>query len=968
MKKLLALFLALSMVVFSGVTAFASGIDYGAWGGASGDEPGDSFFALNGANSSAKHAEGKEFEIVLDVTDITLEEGGIQALEFKLSYDPALITPVTKAGEEGNFDAVISGIENWEGFGRLDETAGEYYIAFGGKSENAGEYNAIDGNASVRFTFKFMSTAAAVGSELVFNVKGIRGVDLAGNECSPADFGIKVADGNPKPVQPTEKGTLPEGAIALTHLGYVHDNNLSVIDYVKDSMTVGEYTARYCKGVQKDMNWFYLAILDKDLVVTAVYDKLGRSKEEGVTLGEKDKVIIPADSYVLAVNAGNEKNPDWATTVGVPFKEAVKVGAIVELYNVNIDGVIDNWNHTRVVELEQAGFTLRSFADVQPEQKEDLPEGAIRLTHAGYAHTNNVGVIGYVAEDSTIGDFTKRYYGKSKDMNYFYVAILDENLKVTAVYTTTGRSDVEGVILGEKTDVAIPAGSYVIGINKGDIDDWKNGPAAAFLADVKVGSQITLCNINEQGLKDLWIRQTTVELTNAGFTVSNDIPVQPAEDEMVTLPDDAFDLTDIGHWYQPDTSFFGYVNEDTTIGEYTLRFDKSTRDLNYFYVAILDENLKVIAVYDKLGRNADENGNTPGIKTNVVIPAGGYILGVHAGNGANWKSEIADPFHSVIKVGSEITLYNVNLDGVRAQYDKAENVILKNAGFTVYNEPAIQPEPLEDLPEGAKKIDYVGYKHEGGLTVLLPAKEATTIGALVRLGDAAGIGAEDPDMNYWAVMIIDDEGKVIGIYNKLGKPDGVKTDIAVPAGGAVIGTHGKADAFEGVNIGDTVRVYNLTEECFNVTGHKAVTKAGYTVTPAPAAELTPKADAQLEVINGKIRLYIDNVTIEAFKAMFDNEFTVLDSEGNEITEGLVKTGMKINFGDGYDIIVVGDVDQNGVVNAVDYLYAKRAYLGTFTLSDAQKDAADLGNSAMGNLILLKRHIIGTQYIRELLVK
>lgn len=787
MKKLLALFLALSMVVFSGISAFASGIDYGTWGGAEGGEPASAFFTLSGTNSAAKHESGKEFEIVLDVTDITLQEGGIQALEFRLAYDPALVTPVTKAGEEGNFDAVISGIENWEGFGRLDETAGEYYIAFGG-NETAGK---IDSTVSARFTFKFTSTAAAVGSDLTFKVTDIRGVDLAGNECRPAGFEVKVADGNPKPVQPEQKEELPEGAFPLSYLGYKHDNNLSVIDYIKDSMTVGEYTARYA-GAAKDMNWFYLAILDKNLVVTAVYTATGRPD------GVKTDVVIPADSYVLAVNAGNEKNPDWATTVGVPFKEAVKVGAIVELYNVNIDGVIDNWNHTRVVELNQAGFTLRSFADVQPEEKEDLPEGAIKLTHAGYAHKNNVGVIGYVPEETTIGGFTANYFGAAKDMNYFYVAILDKNYKV-------------------------------------------------------------------------------------------------------------------------------------------------------------------IAIYDKIGR-------PDGIKTNVALAAGSYILGVHAGTAESWKNNVGNPFHKAVRVGSEITLYNVSLEGVRAQYDKAENAMLEQAGFTVYTEPVIQPDPLEVLPADAKKIDYVGYKHEAGLTVLLPAKEATTIGALVRLGDPAGIGSEAPDMNYWAVMIIDAEGKVIGIYNKLGRPDGVKTDVAVPAGGAAIGVFGNKNAFANVNIGDSVRVYNITEECFNVTGHKAVTKAGYTVTPAPAKELTPKADAKLEVIDGKVRLYVDNITLEAFKAMFDNEFTVLDSEGKEVTEGLVKTGMKIDFGEGFVITVLGDVDQNGIVNSTDYLYARRAYLGTLTLSDAQKDAADLGNDAMGNLILLKRHILGTQYIRELLTK
>ena len=630
----------------------------------------------------------------------------------------------------------------------------------------------------------------------------------------------------------------------------------------------------------------------------------------------------------------------------------ILIGTLIQNNKVSEDSTNTSSN---ILEVQQPEDSSKNTSVIvsQPEEKEELPEGAIKLTHAGYIHTNDVGVIGYVAEETTIGGFTANYFGTAKDMNYFYVAILDKNYKVIAIYDKTGRPD------GVKTDVVIPANSYVIGINKGTAADWINGRAAAFLAKVKVGSEITLCNINEQGLKDLWARKTTVELINAGFTVYTEIPVQPEQKE--ELPEGAFPLTVIGCWYQGDTSFFGYVKEDTTIGEWTLRFSGSTRDLNYYYVVLLDENLKVTAVYDKLGR-------PDGIKTNVALAAGSYILGVHAGTAESWKNNVGNPFPKAVRVGSEITLYNVSLEGVRAQYDKAENAMLEQAGFTVYTEPVIQPDPLEELPADAKKIDYVGYKHEGGLTVLLPAKEATTIGALVRLGDAAGIGSEDPDMNYWAVMIIDAEGKVIGIYNKLGRPDGVKTDVAIPAGGAAIGVFGNKDAFANVNIGDSVRVYNITEECFNVTGHKAVTKAGYTVTPAPAKELTPKADAKLEVIDGKVRLYVDNVTIEAFKAMFDNEFTVLDSEGKEVTEGLVKTGMKIDFGEGFDITVLGDVDQNGIVNSTDYLYARRAYLGTLTLSDAQKDAADLGNDAMGNLILLKRHILGTQYIRELLTK
>ena len=931
MKKLLALFLALSMVVFSGISAFASGIDYGTWGGAEGGEPASAFFTLSGTNSAAKHESGKEFEIVLDVTDITLQEGGIQALEFRLAYDPALVTPVTKAGEEGNFNAVISGIENWEGFGRLDETAGEYYIAFGG-NETAGK---IDSTVSARFTFKFTSTAAAVGSDLTFRVTDIRGVDLAGNECSPAGFEITVVDGNPKPLQPTPREELPADAKKIDYVGYKHEGGLTVLLAAKEATTIGALVrlgdAAGIGTEDPDMNYWAAMVVDAEGKVIGIYNKLGRPD------GVKTDVAVPAGGIVIGVHGKADAF------------EGVNIGDSVRVYNITEE----RFNVTGHTAVTEAGYVVYTEIPVQPEEKEELPEGAFPLTVIGCWYQADTSFFGYVKEDTTIGEWTLRFDKNTRDLNYYYVVLLDENLKVTAVYDKLGRPD------GIKTNVALAAGSYILGVHAGTAESWKNNVGNPFHKAVRVGSEITLYNVNLEGVRAQYDKAENAMLEKAGFTVYTEIPVQPEQKE--ELPEGAFPLTVIGCWYQGDTSFFGYVKEDTTIGEWTLRFSGGTRDLNYYYVVLLDENLKVTAVYDKLGR-------PDGIKTNVALAAGSYILGVHAGTAESWKNNVGNPFHKAVRVGSEITLYNVSLEGVRAQYDKAENAMLEQAGFTVYTEPVIQPDPLEELPADAKKIDYVGYKHEAGLTVLLPAKEATTIGALVRLGDAAGIGAEAPDMNYWAVMIIDAEGKVIGIYNKLGRPDGVKTDVAVPAGGAAIGVFGNKDAFANVNIGDSVRVYNITEECFNVTGHKAVTKAGYTVTPAPAKELTPKADAKLEVIDGKVRLYVDNVTIEAFKAMFDNEFTVLDSEGKEVAEGLVKTGMKIDFGEGFVITVLGDVDQNGIVNSTDDLYARRAYLGTLTLSDAQKDAADLGNDAMGNLILLKRHILGTQYIRELLTK
>ena len=64
--------------------------------------------------------------------------------------------------------------------------------------------------------------------------------------------------------------------------------------------------------------------------------------------------------------------------------------------------------------------------------------------------------------------------------------------------------------------------------------------------------------------------------------------------------------------------------------------------------------------------------------------------------------------------------------------------------------------------------------------------------------------------------------------------------------------------------------------------------------------------------------------------------------------------------------ITGDVDGNGRIDAVDYLYAKRAFLGTFDLSAAGKKAAAMNDGsaiALEDLIRLKRHSIGTEYIK-----
>lgn len=109
--------------------------------------------------------------------------------------------------------------------------------------------------------------------------------------------------------------------------------------------------------------------------------------------------------------------------------------------------------------------------------------------------------------------------------------------------------------------------------------------------------------------------------------------------------------------------------------------------------------------------------------------------------------------------------------------------------------------------------------------------------------------------------------------------------------------------------------------------------------------------------------------VSDFRAAFENTgLDIRDKIGGEFEDGaLITTDSVIRVGDReYRVSVKGDADGNGRIDAVDYLYAKRAYLGTYSLTAAGKRAAAMadGNKiGLTDLIRLKRHSIGTEYIK-----
>ncbi len=133
----------------------------------------------------------------------------------------------------------------------------------------------------------------------------------------------------------------------------------------------------------------------------------------------------------------------------------------------------------------------------------------------------------------------------------------------------------------------------------------------------------------------------------------------------------------------------------------------------------------------------------------------------------------------------------------------------------------IQPETLEELPEGAIALDYAGFVYDTFAEILYAA-ETTTV-----------IGLTEKDLNYFAVAVVDGETmKVTYFGNTLGRPDGVKSDVEIPAGSYVIIVHGNKTADFAAfapQVGATVEVYNvILENIGDLKEAAALENAGFT--------------------------------------------------------------------------------------------------------------------------------------------
>ena len=160
-------------------------------------------------------------------------------------------------------------------------------------------------------------------------------------------------------------------------------------------------------------------------------------------------------------------------------------------------------------------FVSAESDKVQPNARVNLPAGAVNLNVAGYEH-GNANCIWYAEKATTVGDFTAKFAGSAKDMNYFAVAICDEKGIITYYNDKLGRrASSSDPIVGEKTDVAIPAGSFIIGVNGNLTADFN-----AFKAAAKVGKQVTVYNVLVKNTANVAEKK---DLVGAGFTVTDPV-------------------------------------------------------------------------------------------------------------------------------------------------------------------------------------------------------------------------------------------------------------------------------------------------------------------------------------------------------------------------------------------------------------------------------------------------------------
>ena len=193
--------------------------------------------------------------------------------------------------------------------------------------------------------------------------------------------------------------------------------------------------------------------------------------------------------------------------------------------------------------------------------------------------------------------------------------------------------------------------------------------------------------------------------------------VSLAEEEYDELPEDATLLDYAG--YVHDAYFVILAGDFLTVAELTELGIGEQKDMNWFVVAVVDEHDCITEIHTTLGR-------PDGIKSDVVCPEGGYLIGL---NGAKEGYQVllsAQP-------GDYIDLYNIDVESFR---DQEGSIALTNAGFTIsrIGETPEESEGSEDESVAESSVetetsDDVNSNESAEEEESMPAEESETVSA-----------------------------------------------------------------------------------------------------------------------------------------------------------------------------------------------------------------------------------------------
>lgn len=136
------------------------------------------------------------------------------------------------------------------------------------------------------------------------------------------------------------------------------------------------------------------------------------------------------------------------------------------------------------------------------------------------------------------------------------------------------------------------------------------------------------------------------------------------------------------------------------------------------------------------------------------------------------------------------------------------------------------------------------------------------------------------------------------------------------------------------------------------------------------------SDLKFEIIDNKLTLSDKvlngvslNTTVKDLMSKFKGDVAILDRNGKQLSDkDVVATGCKLQVTENgktgvvASICIKGDVDGNGKLDSMDYVYIRRAFFGTYELKDVYLNAASVGGEAnldVMDYILVKRAYYGT---------